>query len=580
MINLNAQDDIHSRVIFLGNAGEINPAQTAVIENAASQILSEKTRVVYLGNNIYPDGFPVDERESSEKKAVKILESQFLPMRQKGAEVIFIPGYREWDNNGPNGLGKIMAFNGYIEDLEDENIKVLPPNGQPGVESIELSENLAIAILDSEWWLYPFEKGSRSAQRGDKPEGALEAELREFLFRNRNKTIILALHHPFISYGKHAGEITWKDHLFPLTNAEKNLYIPLPVVGSLYPLTKTLFPDSQDLRHPLYKDMVKRITKLFDGFPNLIIVSSHDDGLQLLEDKERGITQIITGIGGNIPYTKSGKKSLFNASLPGYVVMDLLQDGEVKFTFYGLENNQISNLYEYKKPHEKYEDWKDDVFEPIKGDSIKISPSVPYDKLSKVGRFLMGENFRKTWGTEVTLPVLRLSEIDGGLKPIKLGGGNQSTTARLVNPDGKTYALRSVEKRAEGITPEEFQGTFVTQVLDDGTSSLHPYGALVVPPIAEAAGVPHSHPIIGVIAPDSVLGSYQKLFVGKINLLEEREPLPPTDNYRKALKKLRKNNKNTFDAINFLNARMLDLLIADWDRHDENFLEKQAETRI
>ena len=59
--------------------------------------------------------------------------------------------------------------------------------------------------------------------------------MQELLYKNRNKTIFLASHHPFQSYGTHGGYFSWKDHIFPLTAANENLYIPLPIVGSLYP---------------------------------------------------------------------------------------------------------------------------------------------------------------------------------------------------------------------------------------------------------------------------------------------------------------------------------------------------------
>ncbi len=48
-----AQDtlSIVARVIFIGDAGEIDQEQSGVISHAAGQIISGKTTVVYLGDN-------------------------------------------------------------------------------------------------------------------------------------------------------------------------------------------------------------------------------------------------------------------------------------------------------------------------------------------------------------------------------------------------------------------------------------------------------------------------------------------------------------------------------------------------
>src|SRR5712675_3612522 len=97
----NAQDSILQRVILIGDAGEIDPAQQAVIPAASALVLENKTTVVYLGDNIYPHGMGLPgSREEQETK--NILESQYKPMRSKGAPVYFIPGNHDWDRMGKN----------------------------------------------------------------------------------------------------------------------------------------------------------------------------------------------------------------------------------------------------------------------------------------------------------------------------------------------------------------------------------------------------------------------------------------------------------------------------------------------
>ena len=136
--------------------------------------------------------------------------------------------------------------------------------------------------------------------------------MQELLYKNRNKIIFLASHHPFQSYGTHGGYFSWKDHIFPLTAANENLYVPLPVVGSLYPLLRKTFTNPEDLNHPLYKNMIRQVDAVFDSFPNLIHIAGHEHGLQFIKDKQ---VQVVSGSGCQTDLCKKRKKFSFCSKL-------------------------------------------------------------------------------------------------------------------------------------------------------------------------------------------------------------------------------------------------------------------------
>jgi hypothetical protein len=200
---------------------------------------------------------------------------------------------------------------------------------------------------------------------------------------------------------------------------------------------------------------------------------------------------------------------------------------------------------------------------------IKVHPS--YNNVSGIHRWLFGENYRKEWATAVKLPIIKISEVYGGLAPVREGGGFQSKSLRLADKSGREWVLRSVEKTPDKLLPENLQGTFAVDWINDALSGQHPYSALIVPPLAEAAGVPHAHPVIGVVADDNALGEYKKDFAGTVCLLEEREPVGKSDNTIKALSNVLEDYDNRFNGEAFLRARMLDLLIGDWDRHEDQW---------
>jgi hypothetical protein len=206
---------------------------------------------------------------------------------------------------------------------------------------------------------------------------------------------------------------------------------------------------------------------------------------------------------------------------------------------------------------------------------VKVHPS--YNDVTGAHKWLFGKNYREEWAVPVKLPIIRISEVYGGLTPDKEGGGYQSKSLRLKDKKGHEWVIRSVEKSPDKLLPPNFAGTFAVDWLDDAISGQHPFSALIVGPMAEAANVPHSNPVIGVVADDPALGKFRQKFANTICLLEEREPGGESDNTPKALGKIIEDNDNHFDGEAFLRARLLDLLVADWDRHEDQWrwLDKQ-----
>jgi len=204
-------------------------------------------------------------------------------------------------------------------------------------------------------------------------------------------------------------------------------------------------------------------------------------------------------------------------------------------------------------------------------DSVVVRVHASYDNVSGIHRWLFGENFRKDWAMPVKLPIIKLSQVNGGLVPIREGGGMESKSLRLKDKSGREWVIRSVEKAPDKLLPDNFKGTFAVDWVGDEFSGQHPYSALIVPPLADAVNVPHANPIIGVMAPDTALGKYNKIFTGMVVLVEEREPTGKSDNTIDMEHALIKSYDSRFDAREFLNARLLDLLIGDWDRHEDQW---------
>ncbi|UEG52404.1 outer membrane protein assembly factor [Mucilaginibacter daejeonensis] len=208
-----------------------------------------------------------------------------------------------------------------------------------------------------------------------------------------------------------------------------------------------------------------------------------------------------------------------------------------------------------------------------KPDSIVIRAGARYDSVGALHRILLGENYRKEWAAPVKVRVLDLSKEKGGLKIEQKGGGMQTKSLRLVDPTGHEWVLRSVQKFPERILPPALRAGLTKVIIDDQVTTGNPFAALTVPPMAEVLGVPHSNPEIVYIGDDPALGKYRKDLRNDVYLFEEREPLESedTDNTHKVQKKLREDNDVRIDAKMALRARILDMIIGDWDRHDDQW---------
>ncbi|GAB3197053.1 hypothetical protein GCM10027293_10790 [Pontibacter aydingkolensis] len=160
--------------------------------------------------------------------------------------------------------------------------------------------------------------------------------------------------------------------------------------------------------------------------------------------------------------------------------------------------------------------------DPRAVDSVTVQAGSHY-KRGLLHKALWGSRHRDLWAEPVRVPVLDPDSVKGGLEVEKIGGGMQTINAALEAESGMTYSLRTVDKRSAKILPLPIRRTFVANVVRDQTSALHPYGALVVAPLAEAAGVPHATPRLVYVRPgEEHFNQYDEKLSDRLYMLEEK----------------------------------------------------------
>jgi hypothetical protein len=208
--------------------------------------------------------------------------------------------------------------------------------------------------------------------------------------------------------------------------------------------------------------------------------------------------------------------------------------------------------------------------------TVQVVADPQYNKAGKLKRVLLGQHYRKEWDTQVEVPVLDMQREAGGLTPTKLGGGLQTMSLRLKGADGREYVLRSVRKDPSKALVAELRGTFAEDVVQDQISSANPYAPMAVAALADAAGILHSTPKMVFVPKSPLLGEYDSAFAETLCLCEERPSGSEVVNSEKLLERVFSNSKHQVDQKAFLKARLFDMLIGDWDRHEDQWQWKES----
>ena len=210
-----------------------------------------------------------------------------------------------------------------------------------------------------------------------------------------------------------------------------------------------------------------------------------------------------------------------------------------------------------------------------------IAAGPQYHK-TKFHQWLWGSNRRKEWTVRVKVPLFRLDKFEGELHPYKEGGGNETKSLHLRTSTGKEYTLHSIDKSRSDVVLPQFKNTFVEDIIKDGVSMSYPYGAFALAEMQKAAGIYHTLPQLVYVPKQPALDTFNTKFGDDLYLFEQRfdgdwsdadnlgnpRYFTDTDDLQELLVKDGKSQSAQFE---FIKARLFDMLIADWDRHEDNW---------
>ncbi|MGB1042288.1 MAG: ShlB/FhaC/HecB family hemolysin secretion/activation protein [Tenacibaculum sp.] len=547
-----------------GNAkmGKTTPALT-YFKNALVNA-SKNSTAIFLGDNVYPYGIP--KKESADRAlAEHRIKTQINAVKNFKGAPIFIPGNHDWYN----GLKRQEKI---IEKALGKN-SFLPENGC-GLKKVEINDDITLIIIDSRWFISDWNKHPTINENCDiKTRERFIDEVWSLFKKNRYKNVVVAMHHPLYSNGPHGGSYSIKDHMSPA-----------PILGTLKNALRTHVGIQTDIFNKNYTDFVEQVkTIATEHQKNIVFVSGHEHNLQYIE--QDGFKQVISGSGSKQSAALAGYGAQFTYGNHGYAILNYYTDGSAVIEYYAANKKDENTLLFSKEIIASKKKNKQPSFEEYNAHKKTVEASIYNAKDTKVSgfhKFLWGDLHREKYGKKITIPVLELDNVFGGLTPIQRGGGNQTNSLRLENKEGKQYVLRSMVKDGSRIMGGILKGTILIDVVQDIFTMSHPFAAFIIPDMAEAVNIYHTNPKLYYMPKQPALKQYNDVFGGGLYLLEERpagnrEDINSFGNSKKiintfdVLEKIRKNGKHSVDQQWAVRSRLFDMVIGDWDRHEDQW---------
>jgi len=576
--------EIEHTFYLIGDAGNAKMSESLahlyLLKNELKNA-SKNNTVLFLGDNLYEKGLPKKEhpdRKLSEHR----LDAQINVVNDFKGNTIFIPGNHDYYSNGVKGLKRQQDY--ITKRLGKKSF--LPKNGCP-LEKVSISDKIVLLIVDTQWYLEDWDKNPTMNDDCEiKTRERFFQEFESLVKKNATKTVLIALHHPMFSHGNHNGQSSFKQHFYPVHNK-----IPLPFLGTFANiLRKTSGISPQDMNNPLYLALKKRIVTISQKAPKAIFISGHEHNLQyIIKDNK---PQIVSGGGSKINPVRTIDGSKFSFGGLGYAKVNLYKNGASQVFFYNEEFNKKNTLFATDIFESNVK--KDESNYPKKFPAYKKASIYSKKEVTKTGMFKLfwGDHYRKYYGTEINAKTVSLDTLMGGLTPIRKGGGNQSRSLRLEDKNGREFVMRALRKSAtqylqavafkDHYIEGQFDNTYTESLLLDIYTAAHPYIPFAIGDLASAVGIFHTNSTLYYVPKQQALKHFNSDFGNELYMIEERvtsghkevasfghsNKIISTDDL---LKKLRKTDNNILDEDSYIRARLFDMLIGDWDRHEDQW---------
>ena len=539
--------------VGLSKQTESDEVLNAII--AASQ-KDENAVFISLGNSVQKNGYPSGKK--ARKEQGDFLKNRLMdPLENFNGQVIYIPGKNEWNKGGHDNIDDLES---YIQD--NSKGKFWPNDGCP-IERETLSDEVELVMVDSQWYLedwddHPYINNKCEIKTREQFFAAFKDELKD----EQNKTVIVAIHHPVLSANRRG--------FFERMGGFSN---------------QAYF--SNDMQY-----LVGRLETIASQFEDVVFLSGNHKNIQFMMDD--GIPQVMSGALGNKEKTRdNSSKVKYASNSQGFAKLNVFKDGssEVQlFKVMGTKTELVhtSQIQLKKGELEDFDYHQKSDYGPTIEANIYTKEET--DK-SGIYKWFWGDHYREVYSKEITAPVLFLQDLPNNVRALSEGGGNQSRSLRLIDDNENEFTVRELRKSAvrfiqssidDHYVIDYMKNTIAEDVVQDYYTTAHPYAQFAVNELMTAVGIYHANPRVIYLPKQERLGRFNGAYGDKLYMIEEHvgdeniglgifgnpeDIISTTD----LLLELRKDKDARVDEPQYLKARLFDMLIGDWDRHEDQW---------
>jgi hypothetical protein len=327
--------DIVTSIFLLGDAGSAEMAPDPNLAELTRQAKDSPrgSLIVFLGDNLYPNGL-VAEGDPARAEGERRLEVQLDVARKSQRRAIFLAGNHDWERWGKGGLGAIGRVSEYLRERVKGLSIQLPDSACPGPVTLDVGTTVRMVFLDTQWWLHNHDKpyGTTSKCRATTEDEVID-QLTKTLASAARRHVIVAAHHPLATGGEHGGRYGLSRHLFPLRGWKRWMWLPVPILGSAYPVARMLGITNQDLSNGRNEYMRRRLGEAFAANPPLLYAAGHDHNLQVFKGPYAKYS-IVSGSGTVNHQEGVGwkKDTIYAEAAPGFMRVDVDRRGRVRLS--------------------------------------------------------------------------------------------------------------------------------------------------------------------------------------------------------------------------------------------------------
>ncbi|WP_121665405.1 ShlB/FhaC/HecB family hemolysin secretion/activation protein [Mesonia aquimarina] len=555
----NSSKEISKTFYLSGNTSE-NPKESKELFKAVNELSKQdkNATLLLMGNILKPGGFPHKDEEQNRKETKSYLKNNLLdPVKDFNGEIIFNPGPNEWNKLGHENIDDLESF------LQDNSNAEFWPNDGCSLKN-ESYDEIELLMVDSQWFFEDWDEHPYINNKcEEKTRKQFFLQFKDDIKDVQGKLVIVAVHHPIMTSTK----LGFFENLGGFTS------------DSYYGAKR--------------KQLRGRMETIARSFEDVIFVSASDHNLQLMVDD--ALPQIISG--SSTKKTNKFKKqdeTRFAKATQGFAKLIVYKDQTSTVEFYEVNNGKAALIGTEDIKRDRID--KDEVKYHTKdefGETYKASiyTEEETDK-SGLHKWFWGDHYRQIYSRKIEAPVFWADELPGNPKATREGGGNQSRSLRIVDDEEHAYTLRELRKSAlrfiqssinTHYVQDYMENTVAESVVQDFYTTAHPYAQFAVQELLDDVDIYHTKTDIYYVPKQKNLHIYNEDYGDKLYMVEKHigdenkefeifgspDDILSTSDMKLEVRESKKEVK--IDEEVFIRARLMDMLIGDWDRHSDQW---------